>query len=1523
MTARRINKSVVVSLTLFVFAMTIVSAILVLRRVQQRDPAYFVEIARQYEQNGEWQNAAVFYKKAWDRSQNATHLVPLGDVLLKNGDVSDALSAWQAALVDEPELSAAHLRFLDTVLELARLYTRSEDWKRVREAAEAFLTSNASRSASEEAKARHALGLAFLGAAHPGDGNAERGEQELRAAIEADPAVVDFAIDLANHLARQGRNVDAEVIFRELLERHHSPGTDASKVRLTWARRLAGKNEFTQAEQVLRDSLKLAENEPEALRDARLGYGLFLAQRWARAVRNNAPAGETQPLFDQAEALFRSTIESDPDHYDAYLQLAVLYGSARRHSDVEQVCRSRLQRGLARKGLEAARNRLNAFTLLMYAAEACVAEAVSAGLAERVEVQEKWLAKADQYVAEGGGELPAHPRLLGQRGRVHLARGREREALADLRAAQDAYRSLDAVNWDNTVTLARLHLKLNQAGAAKTLLEDVIDVARKDRPGDADFWTLYAQVLFQNDDSDRALGICDQVLLADSRNPAALRLKAAIFERQGRAEDAGRVYEQLTGDRVVRAILSARQSILDGRSTTALTTLREALQNDPTDSRLVGAAFRELTGLGRRDEANAVVERALSLAPDDSQLQRIAVLTREDLSAEQRDQSMLKIIEQEEDPYQQSLQRVGFYVAKTDYRRALEAIDQALAHLSAKDTPTARSADSGQALALLHTKMSCAAAIKDSAALAAGRDEAARLNVDGVGGKSILGLYHMFREEYPLAIKTFQEAVEAQPTDSRSLAYLGRSLSSDGRTDEARAAYDRAIRVNPSEGLAHRGLAFLAKTQGDEPAYETALKACERLMPDDAWVREELQARGEQSDPAAAIQRREKLLAEKPDDLDNLKRLALLYEKVGDLSAADRVYERWLTAASQERETVTAAASYYRRTARPERTHQILERFVGAQTTASARADAMLLVAKYLWDKGEKAEAERVLLEAAKTAETLEVVQSLAEFYMRFINDPPRALPWLDKTVERAKADRLPQLPQAMAGRISCLLTRAVNDVPAATRAADELIVAFPDYAPGYLLRSELQSRTGRTDRAVDSLTEYLRRRSEDPYGLYQRALHQVTLGRTAEAILDLEAVKRVGPLAFDGEPRLLLARLHLLAGRRDRWLGELESLVADAGAAVRPVEEVLRAYLAQGRAADAERQATAQINRVGGGKPDPRWLLWRGQIALSSGDADRALADFHRAAELSGFSVEAVAHVLSAYLRLDRAAPGIDYFQRYGREVSASPVVAARYAVLLARSGRNAEAVAQFVSAMQTALTGTPQGRAAVISDLQSAFGGDRVPDAVARFTSVPVDEAQRRAQMRILVELHRMAGKPADAAASLEPWIAECKDPAEKSEALNLLGDLWAAAGDAGRARRAYEEALPLAGENWIILNNLAYVLSDRLGESTVALPYAERAVALADNPDTLDTLGWICTGLGEYPRAIAELSRAVRINPGHVLAGYHLGETYRRAGQFREAADVLLMVREIARPSAPKDLSASIEKALAQAQGSIAAP
>ncbi len=1509
--ARRINKPVVISVTLLTFFFAIVLAAVLLRRVQQRDPQHFVRLAERHKAHQEWRQAALFYSKAWDRSDDPEMLVAFGEMALQEGELRLAMDAWRRALVRQPDLVSAHRSLIKLLMDLAGLEGTLPNWREVRDWADRFLAIDPQRrSPQDQAYALYALGLSRVKVDGHDAAGTQLGIEALEQAAALAPEVPDYSLGLAAVLADRGRWDEAEKTYKELMTRFASPGAEATKVRVAYGRTIgsARKKDYADAYRLFDEALTLAGAVPATLKEARLGYAAFLAREWARQMRGEAAVVEKdREPFVEAERLLGQCIEADVDSFDAHVQLATLYSAAGLHEKVIGVVEGRMNRPFSRKGLEAFKNRVGAFQLNMLASDACIALAVpSAGDAT---TQESWLVRAEKAIADAKGEYPSHPRIAGQSGKVKLARGQDRPALEDLREADAGYKLYGTLDWQNKILLARVHIRLGEVGAARSVLEDVAEVARVQRPTDAPFWLVYGQTLLLNNELDRALEVADRLLTQDSGNADAKQLKAAILERKGRPEEAGRLYEEVTGSGVVKTLLRFRELDQAGHSDEALQFLRTALRDQPAEPRWVAAAALKLIELERHDEAAALVNDALSRKPQDVTLKKLAILTRPGLSPDARDAALREAIDAEPDAFQRTVQRAALCVRRGATREALEQLVEAEQHLQKKDTPLARQSSTAVYHDLLVQMLRLAAEVKDDDRMRKSRDAAAAYNVDGAEGKSVLGLYHLLRDETELGIAALRAAVEAQPTDAQTQALLGHALVAAGKNEDAKAVFDRAVRANPNEVLARRGLAGLAHQRGDTEAYEVELAACRRLAPSDPWVQAETVARNEQSEPAAAIARREKRLAEKPDDADNLRRLAWLSETTGNQEKADRYYSRWVELRSDDEGAALSLAKYFRRSGRPDRALEALTRFAQTRTTPESKAKAQILIAGHYVNQENARQAESTLLAAVQTADTLDVREALAELYLRQGTRPEDALKWCDAAIETARREKSPRLSALMAARIACLLNPQINDVELARQAVEELRRAFPDDVSGLYWDSEVHARQGDIEKAVETLTGYLQKTPDDAHALSQRSRLFLSLGRPAQAIADLEQIKRTQPLALDLEPRIVLAQIHWRAGRTPAAILELERLVQDAPNSSKAHEELIRAYLKAVQWADADRAATAQINRLRA-EPDARWFFLRARALLDGGEIDRSLADVQRAWQLSASSAESFWTVLDLYRRAGRFAEGAEFYRKNATAGAPPPNVQSLAAVLMARAGAKTEAVEQFRLAMSQALLESFSAVRTVSQDVAGAFPS---AEALALFEALPADSRWIRANDRILVQLHRSAGRIDDAVTRLEQLTASARDDTERAGLAYELGEILQLAGRMAPAQTAYEQAIQYDSRNWPALNNLAFLLSESFAKHDEALRFAKQAVSIKDTADTVDTLGWVYLGMGDSLRAIAELSRAVRLDPSQPQIMVHLGEAYRRAGRFHEAEDVLVRTAEAARVANDVELVARVEQAL----------
>jgi Tfp pilus assembly protein PilF len=122
-------------------------------------------------------------------------------------------------------------------------------------------------------------------------------------------------------------------------------------------------------------------------------------------------------------------------------------------------------------------------------------------------------------------------------------------------------------------------------------------------------------------------------------------------------------------------------------------------------------------------------------------------------------------------------------------------------------------------------------------------------------------------------------------------------------------------------------------------------------------------------------------------------------------------------------------------------------------------------------------------------------------------------------------------------------------------------------------------------------------------------------------------------------------------------------------------------------------------------------------------------------------------------------------------------------------------------------------------------------------------------------------------------------------------LRAHLLERSGRDAEAIEGYRRAIALDEEAAAARNNLALLLAER-GALEEAREHAQRAYALAgdDEPEVVDTLGWIYLRSGYLDRGTALIERAHRAAPTRPGPRLHLALAYREAGRTREARALL---------------------------------
>ncbi len=130
--------------------------------------------------------------------------------------------------------------------------------------------------------------------------------------------------------------------------------------------------------------------------------------------------------------------------------------------------------------------------------------------------------------------------------------------------------------------------------------------------------------------------------------------------------------------------------------------------------------------------------------------------------------------------------------------------------------------------------------------------------------------------------------------------------------------------------------------------------------------------------------------------------------------------------------------------------------------------------------------------------------------------------------------------------------------------------------------------------------------------------------------------------------------------------------------------------------------------------------------------------------------------------------------------------------------------------------------------------------------------------------------------------------KDKRLKAQFLSSLGDACHAIGKHNESDQYFELSLELDSENYFVLNNYAYYLSDRNINLEKAKIMSQKSNLLNPNEASFqDTYGWILYQLGEYKKALDWLRKSVLNGGGDsVVINEHIGDVYEKLGQMEDA-------------------------------------
>ena len=403
-----------------------------------------------------------------------------------------------------------------------------------------------------------------------------------------------------------------------------------------------------------------------------------------------------------------------------------------------------------------------------------------------------------------------------------------------------------------------------------------------------------------------------------------------------------------------------------------------------------------------------------------------------------------------------------------------------------------------------------------------------------------------------------------------------------------------------------------------------------------------------------------------------------------------------------------------------------------------------------------------------------------------------------------------------------------------------------------------------------------------------------------------------------DRAARLLLARLLLADGKREEALKEATTIVTEEPKSRYAIDATV--LIGQVHAMlDRPEEAIKAYEQVLSRHPEP----FGAQLALASlhlngGALDKATTHINQALALQPkhpFARSLKTRILLASRKTAEARAELASLQK--EYPNAAPVLNLVAAQRLAE-GNFAAARASYAKAAAAA----PTDAEALTGLVQLDLAAGRITDARARLDralklgdktgdllilSARVHAAAREwpqaedvlkkaieldpARLRgygLLASLYVSQNRLAEAETQFQTMIE--RNPT--SVAINtMLGMLHEMGGKLGEAEKQYEKVLALDSDAAVAANNLAYIYADGNKNLDVALQLAQTAQRrLPNEPNAIDTLGWVYYRKGMTSAAIRELEIAVKGSPKDPLLRYHLGMAYKQAGELEKARTTL---------------------------------
>lgn len=1532
MAKRQVNKNLVGVLTVVGVLLAVGVVTIAAANAARRDPEVLARKAAEAEKSGNARRAMELFGRAYRVNQEVKYLIEVSRLAWGMGEISQAVGQLVQANAQAPQDTSVLVALLERFWELKRAgvdqRTNFRDYSsRLLEIEPKNLLALVSRAEALE------------GLRDQDPANAQLADEALQKALEIDPTNprvamlrVQREINRAAERARASRSREdpmaavrenATKILSEALAAH--PGE--SDLVNSLAALLWDVGDLAAARDVLTKAIAEKPDDP----DLHFGLARTLTRMTRRLRAENGDAAQVAALLQEAREHVDRALQIEPGLYDAYstradIRRLELEGSERWQQDllgcqneVMQIYADALRDTVGLRTIRSVLGRVALVRLLVSAFD----DAVSFyNTQPDAEGKAALLAHARRFHEDAATRFPDSVIVPLMAGQLAVFDNKARDAIDAYHQAEERAGEMSpAFARMARENLAMLYRQTNELGSSLKYTDLAVQsYLREGLEPPLRMWLNRAQVLTVLERPQEALDTADSALRKFPDDRELRRVRATALAMLGRTEDAQQALGDDTGD-VQTVMTKARFLAHENKFEEAEALLRPAIEADPANLPGVTLLLQVMLRSGRQEQAGELINTLLAKEPP-ADIQRILrayqiVVTSKD--PEERDRKLLEVIEQIADPVERLSELFNFWITRGDAKKAVEYLDE-IEKLKPDDEQIAQL----QFLTSL-TLMKFDKAEKYLAVLTA-------KDLDRAGGALYRGLLKGAQGDPDGALKEYRSAEAKNPNDVDLKLRIAQSLLQikPPKPEEAIESLQQALEADPRNFAANKLMYICMEQTNQRQEGFTYLQTAAKVNPNDPFIRERQRLIEEEADPAKGIAWREPLREKEPQNLENLLRLAELYARTEQNDKAEQCIKDAAAVAPDNRQTAQTAALFYASRQRKEDGEKFLRDFIAASKGYEA-IRAYTLLGRFYEALGDNEATASALDEGRRRTDEIEfekeddrraakvmILAELAEYYARRQQIPER--------IETLKAVLALLKPDETAARQSALLKimksqMLIRQFGEAEKAVAAYREEFPTDPRGGMAQAELLTTYNvsqeRLELAREITTKILQEVPTHRWCLFTRGKVNLALRRFDEAKADLLRIKALMPTGYGLEHRFALAKLYELQNALEQAEAELRELVALYDP---PNQQIALQLLGFLRRTNQVGKAQEFVNQMAARYPkEPFWPFQLGMLLKERGEHSAAVASLERALELTeGRNALVISEVIDCLVSTNRAKEAVAAFEKIAPEV-VTPLVRANVAAAYLKLENRDAAAQQFGTAIREAIEKRPGDIGPVVEKLSSLLNG---PDAEAVIHTA-ITGLEGETALRATCVLARFlvgTGMP-QKLDEVERLVQTVRSEAPANSPLQVEALLIAALVAERRDRdeesvRTYEEILKLDDGNVAAMNNLAFLMVEKLNQAAEAIPYAERAAELVpNNGNIIDTLGWAYFKNGDLNRAESTLLEALRLEPENPTVLEHVGELHVKLGNRAEARKVYGQLLELGRKRQNAALIQKAEQALRQ--------